>query len=89
MWNTQELRDAALVGTRLGLVSAGLATVIGTLSAIALVRCRFPGKTLASVVLLSPILFPGIVLGLSLLVAFYRVGLAQTSSASSPDIPSS
>jgi putative spermidine/putrescine transport system permease protein len=33
---------------------------------------------LASVVLLSPILFPGIVLGLSLLVAFYRVGLAQT-----------
>ena len=78
MWNAQELREAALVSARLGLVSAGLATIIGTLSAVALVRCRFPGRTLASVVLLSPILFPGIVLGLSLLVAFYRVGLAQT-----------
>jgi putative spermidine/putrescine transport system permease protein len=78
VWNTQELRDAALVSARLGLVATCLATIIGTLSAIALVRCNFPGKVFISVALLSPILFPGIVLGLALLVAFYRVGLAQT-----------
>ena len=78
VWNSQELRDAAVISARLGFVSAFLATVIGTLSAMALVRFQFPGKTLISVVLLSPILFPGIVLGLALLVAFYRVGLAQT-----------
>ena len=78
VWHTQELRDAAMVSTKLGLVSTCLATIIGTLSAIALVRCRVPVKTLVSVVLLSPILFPAIVLGLALLVAFYRVGLAQT-----------
>lgn len=78
VWHTQELRDAAVVSVKLGLVSTCLATIIGTSSALALVRHRLPAKTLISVILLSPILFPGIVLGLALLVAFYRVGLAQT-----------
>jgi putative spermidine/putrescine transport system permease protein len=78
VWNTQAFHDAALVSAKLGLVSALLATVIGTFSAIALSRLRFRGRAFVAVVLLSPIVFPSIILGLALLVAFHRVGLAQT-----------
>lgn len=77
-WETQAFHDAALVSAKLGLVSTVFATTIGTLSAIALARLRFPGRSLVSVFLMSPIVFPSIILGLALLVAFYRVGLAQT-----------
>jgi putative spermidine/putrescine transport system permease protein len=62
----------------LSLTSTLCATTIGTLAALALVRHRFRGKTVISALLLSPILFPTVVLGLALLVAFTRVGLAQT-----------
>lgn len=78
LWQTADLRDAALVSLRLGLVSTVVAAVLGTASAIALSRYRVPGGSFISVLLLAPILFPGIVLGLALLVAFYRVNLAQT-----------
>ncbi|WP_216856553.1 ABC transporter permease [Acidisphaera sp. S103] len=62
----------------LSFVSTLCATTIGTLAALALVRHRFRAKVVISALLLSPILFPTIVLGLALLVAFTRIGLAQT-----------
>ncbi len=77
-WGNPELRDALRISALLGSVSTLLATSIGTLSALALVRYRLPGKTAISALLLSPILFPAVVLALALLVAFQRVGLTQT-----------
>ncbi len=62
----------------LSLTSTLCASAIGTLAALALVRHRFRAKAAISALLLSPILFPGVVLGLALLVAFTRIGLAQT-----------
>jgi putative spermidine/putrescine transport system permease protein len=78
MWETDDLRDAALVSARISLVSTAFATVLGTASAIALSRYKVRAGSFISVLLLAPILFPGIVLGLALLVAFYKVGLAQS-----------
>ena len=77
-WSTPELRDALRISATLSAISTTLATIIGTFSALALVRYRLPGKTTISAILLSPILFPAIVLALALLIAFQRVGLTQT-----------
>ncbi len=78
LWEADDLRAAALVSLRVGLASTAVATVLGTTSAIALSRYQVRGGSFISVLLLTPILFPGVVLGLALLVAFYQVGLAQT-----------
>jgi putative spermidine/putrescine transport system permease protein len=76
--NSPELTASAELSASLSLISTVLACVIGTLAALALVRHNFVAKAAVSALLLSPILFPGVVLGLALLVAFSRVGLAQT-----------
>jgi putative spermidine/putrescine transport system permease protein len=77
-WSTPELRDSLRISAMLSLTSTTLATIIGTGSALALARHGIRGKSAISTMLLSPILFPAIVLALALLVAFQRIGLAQT-----------
>src|SRR5574341_1017542 len=60
-------------------VSTLLATIIGTLAALALQRYRFPGYTLAESILYIPVIIPEVVMGISLLVFFaminFRLGL--------------
>lgn len=75
---TAEMMEAARISAILSTTSTVIACIIGTLSALALVRCHFPGRRLMSVVVLSPILVPAIILGLALLVVFHRMGLYQT-----------
>jgi putative spermidine/putrescine transport system permease protein len=77
-WENSELRHALQISAELSATSTVLATIIGTLSALSLVRYPVPGKRIISAILLAPILFPVIVLALALLVAFQRVGLTQT-----------
>jgi putative spermidine/putrescine transport system permease protein len=76
--STPTLVEATELSAALGLTSVLCAATIGTLTAFALVRYRFRGKASISALVLSPILFPTVVLGLALLVAFTRAGLAQT-----------
>jgi putative spermidine/putrescine transport system permease protein len=76
--NSPDLVHSTALSAGLSLVSTACAGIIGTLAALALVRHRFRSKAAVSTVLLSPILFPAVILGLALLVAFTRVGLAQT-----------
>jgi putative spermidine/putrescine transport system permease protein len=78
VWNTPEVLEAARLSATLAACTSALATIIGTLSALALVRFRIRARPLVSSVLMSPILFPAIVLGLALLVFYHRVGLAGT-----------
>lgn len=73
-----ELLGAVRLSALLSLCSTAAATVIGCMTALALTRYQFRAKSAVSAVLLSPILFPTIVLGLALLVAFYRMGLAHS-----------
>jgi putative spermidine/putrescine transport system permease protein len=77
---TRDVLDATRLSALLGACTAVLATTIGTLSALALVRFRISARPLVSSLLLSPIIFPAIVLGLALLVFYHRVGLAATFS---------
>src|SRR4249920_3154223 len=65
------LLDAAWVTIRVALISTTVATVLGTLAAIALVRFgRFRGRTLFSGMLYAPLVMPEVITGLSLLLLF-------------------
>jgi ABC-type spermidine/putrescine transport system permease subunit II len=54
-------------------VAASIATVIGVLASFALARYEFPWKDTYRMVLITPMILPGIVLGLGLLVFFNSV----------------
>lgn len=74
--HNQGLLDAAWVTIRVGLLSATVATVLGTLAAIALVRyTRFRGRLLFSGMVYAPLVMPEVITGLSLLLLFVAIGL--------------
>ncbi|MCO5092529.1 ABC transporter permease [Bosea sp. (in: a-proteobacteria)] len=71
LMQNEPLLAAAWLSIRLGIVSATLATVLGTLAALALARHgRFRGRTLFSGMVLAPLVMPEVVTGLSLLLLF-------------------
>lgn len=53
-------------------LTAILATVLGTLAALALSRGRFPGKSIANVLILSPLVVPVIVIAIGMFSLFVR-----------------
>jgi putrescine transport system permease protein len=71
----EALLDAAWVTLRLALLSATIATVLGTLAAVALTRRgRFFGRTLFSGMIFAPLVMPEVITGLSLLLLFVAIG---------------
>ncbi|HZQ63546.1 MAG TPA: ABC transporter permease [Casimicrobiaceae bacterium] len=75
---TPEFVQAIRISTMLAASSTILATSLGTFSGLALARFPIPGKSTISALLLSPILFPTIVLGLALLIFNTRIGINGT-----------
>ena len=68
--------DAALVTLRVAVASSTIATVLGTMAALVLVRAgRFPGRTLFSGMIYAPLVMPEVITGLSLLLLFIGIGL--------------
>src|ERR1700722_14428700 len=73
-FNDSAMIDAALMSLRVGATSATLATLLGTLAAIALSRgARFKGRTLFSGMLYAPLVMPEVITGLSLLLLFVAI----------------
>jgi putrescine transport system permease protein len=73
--HNQAMLDAAWVTIRVGLLSATIATVIGTMAAITLVRRgRFFGRTLFTGMVMAPLVMPEVITGLSLLLLFVAIG---------------
>jgi putrescine transport system permease protein len=78
LFRNEALLDAAWVTLRIALLSSTVATLLGTLAAIALVRYgRFPGRTLFSGMVYAPLVMPEVITGLSLLLLFVAVGFAR------------
>nr|CAD6615436.1 ABC transporter permease [Rhizobium sp. Khangiran2] len=76
MWSNQGLMDAAWITARVGVLSATLGTVLGTLAALALVRfSRFPGRTAFSGMIYAPLVMPEVITGLSLLLLFVALNV--------------
>ncbi|PPC86363.1 MAG: putrescine ABC transporter permease PotI [Hyphomicrobium sp.] len=70
----EDLLDAAWVTVRVAFISATVATILGTLAAIVLVRMnRFPGRTLFSGMIFAPLVMPEVITGLSLLLLFVAI----------------
>ena len=70
-FNDRAMLDAAWMSLRVAAVSATIATVLGTLAAVALTRGeRFRGRTLFSGMLYAPLVMPEVISGLSLLLLF-------------------
>jgi putrescine transport system permease protein len=72
----EALLDAAWVTIRIAFLTAVVATLLGTLAAIALVRHgRFTGRTLFTGLVYAPMVMPEVITGLALLLLFVSIGL--------------
>ena len=73
---SRELTEAFELSLRLAVAVTVTATIAGTLAALALVRYRLPGRELIRTCLMAPVVLPGVVLGIALLIFLNRTPLA-------------
>jgi spermidine/putrescine transport system permease protein len=71
-----ELNDALLASLQLAALSTVIATAIGTLVALALVRHRFHGRRAANLLIVIPMATPEVVIGAALLSMFIYSSVA-------------
>ena len=74
--NNDSLLQAAQHSLIMGVLSASCATLIGSLTAVALYRYRFRGKPFVSGMLFVVMMSPDIVMAISLLVLFMLLGIS-------------
>ena len=67
------LKDAMILSLEIALVASVVATVLGTLIALALVRYRFGGRGATNLLIFVPMATPEVVLAASLLALFLNV----------------
>ena len=76
IFQNEQLLDAAWTTLKVGVLSASIATVLGTMAAIALARHgRFLGRTAFSAMVYAPLVMPEVITGLSLLLLFVATNL--------------
>jgi len=76
--NNSDLRGALQTSAIIAALSSVGAVVLGTLASIALVRRSFRGKSPVSALLLSPLVIPYVVFGISLLLLFHQLGIPRS-----------
>ena len=72
-----DLTDALVTSIQVAVISTIVATIIGTLMALALVRYQFRGRAPINFFIFIPLATPEVVLGASLLSLFISVGFAR------------
>lgn len=72
---SQDYRMAIFNSVKIGLPAAGLATVFGTLAALAAVRGQFPGRRIFSAMMIAPLILPQIVLAIGLFPVMVKLGI--------------
>lgn len=76
LFRNEAFMDAAWVTLKVAVISSTVATVLGTMAALVLVRGgKFFGRTLFSGMVYAPLVMPEIITGLSLLLLFVSMGL--------------
>jgi spermidine/putrescine transport system permease protein len=73
-----DLRGALQTSAIIAALSSVGAVVLGVVASIALVRRRFRGKGPVSALLLSPLVIPYVVFGISLLLLFHTLGIPRS-----------
>src|SRR3990170_916815 len=69
-FTNRQWTDAALVSIQLGIATAIVSTVLGTLTALGLVRGRYPFRGLVNALVLSPLIVPVVVVAVGMYFAF-------------------
>ena len=78
---TRGLWPSLLTSIEVAAFSTVVALVLGTLCAIALVRGCFPGRDAIATFLVSPLMLPGLVVGIAMLQGFKAAGLREAYSS--------
>lgn len=73
--NRSGLWDAVVLSLNLALISTLVSLVLGTLASIAVTRGNFRGREAISTFAVSPLMMPGLVVGVALLQFFREIGL--------------
>jgi len=73
--NARELWPAVRLSVEIAVSATVIALVLGTLCAIAIARGSFPGKTALTTFMVSPLMMPGLVVGVAILQALRQIGL--------------
>src|ERR671937_1283830 len=73
-----DLRGALETSAIIAALSSVGAVMLGVLSSIALTRRRFRGRAAVSALLLSPLVIPYVVFGISLLLLFHQLGVPRS-----------
>jgi spermidine/putrescine transport system permease protein len=73
----ERLLQAGFNSVALALANTAVATVLGTLAALALQRYAFRGRTLLQILLLPPITIPWLIVGTAMLIFFFWVGIGR------------
>jgi ABC-type spermidine/putrescine transport system permease subunit II len=77
LWKSDTFRHAMLnVSLVAGLVTSAVATVLGTLAAIAITRFSFRGRGFLEAAFMTPLIVPHILLGAALYLYVTRLGIA-------------
>lgn len=75
LFSNAQIMSAAVLSLEIALVSATVATILGTLAGIALARFKkFRGKTLFSGFVTAPLVMPEVITGISMLMLFILMG---------------
>lgn len=79
--NTRGLWPSLLTSVEIAAFSTVVALALGTVCAIALARGRFPGRESIATFLISPLMLPGLVVGIAMLQGFKAAGLREAYSS--------
>ena len=77
------IRSSIVLSLEIALLASVVATVLGTLIALALVRYRFRGRGATNLLIFVPLAAPEIVLGASLLTLFLNLSVVTSASGRS------
>jgi spermidine/putrescine transport system permease protein len=75
--SNDKLVDAGINSVVIALITAIVATMLGTMASVALARRSFKGKTLLRLLLLPPIAIPWLITGTAMLVFFFWTGIGR------------
>lgn len=73
----QKLLDAGLNTVLIAALNTVIATALGTAAALAFARYKFRGKTLLQILLFPPIAIPWLIIGNSMLIMFFWIGIGR------------
>jgi putative spermidine/putrescine transport system permease protein len=75
MAQSRELWPSVRLSLGIAFLSTVIALILGTLCAIAITRGTFPGKVALTTFMVSPLMMPGLVVGVAMLQTLRQIGL--------------